>query len=261
MLARRCPHYGGTPAVGHDAAGLPTGRRVANDEFTEAACLEATRWGGKVISIRDERAQCRLSRLGVRRGIPQESISSVGPVDLVVLHGEPNWWTTSWQLAEVKLGMERARRTLPPIVVAHAGLPWGRRDCYEASHGVRADRRQPDRREGDQWERGGLEVLWILGLGGVPTVLDPAVVETPREAPSFLSRSRQRRPLVNFEGPKSHKERLRPPERLYELDDRLLTVHRGVVAGRVSRTCGRQQGTMLGRGNRLDEVDPVAGEA
>src|SRR5450755_2222726 len=80
---------------------------VGNDEFTEAACLDATRWGGKVISIRRKPARRRLSSLQVRRRYTRKSISSVGPVDLVVLHGEANWWTTSWQLGGVQLGTER----------------------------------------------------------------------------------------------------------------------------------------------------------
>jgi glycosyltransferase involved in cell wall biosynthesis len=176
---------------------------VGNDEFTEAACLEATRWGGKVISIRRDPHRRRLSSLQVRRRYTRKSISSVGPVDLVVLHGQPNWWTTSWQLGGVQLGTEREGRPLPPIVVANAGQPWGRRDCYEAPDNLPADGRQPGRREGNRWvaldestprngvltavedfadERGGLELLSIPGLGGVALVLDPEAVETLSES-------------------------------------------------------------------------------
>jgi hypothetical protein len=167
-------------------------------EFTEAACLQATRWGGKVVLIRREPGRRRLTNLKVRR-YTRGSISSVGSVDLVLLHGEPNWWTTSWQLAGVRVGAERARRPLPPIVVANAGMPWGRRDCYEAPEDVPANARQPNQPAGDRWvaveestprngvltavedfanEHGDLEVLSIPGLGGVAVVLDPTVVET-----------------------------------------------------------------------------------
>jgi glycosyltransferase involved in cell wall biosynthesis len=180
---------------------LEVGR--GNDEFTEAACLEATQWGGKVISIRREPPRRRFSNLKVRRRYTRGSIASVGPVDLVVLHGEPNWWTTSWQLAGVRRGAERAQRPLPPIVVADAGLPRGRRDSYETPDEVPADARQPVRREGDRWiaveentprngvltavedfanEHGGLEVLSIPGLGGVAVVLDPEAVESLSES-------------------------------------------------------------------------------
>ena len=176
---------------------------VGNDNFTEAACLEATRWGGKVVSIRREPTRRRLSNLKVCRRYTRASIASAGPVDMVVLHGEPNWWTTSWQLAGVKLGAEREHRPLPPIVVANAGLPWGRRDRYESADDVPADARKPHRREGDRWvaieegtprngvltaiedfgnECGGLEVLSIPGLGGVAVVLDPATIETLSES-------------------------------------------------------------------------------
>ena len=170
---------------------------VGDDDpaFTEAVCTEARRWDGDVVSIR--RVPARRGdppNLDVRARYTRGSILSVGPTELVVLHGEPNWWTTRWQLEAIGLTADRTGAPLPPVVVANAGAPWGRRDCYLDPNEIPTDSRQPHRRDGDRWvaldegtpqngvmtaveefarDRGGLQVSCIPGLGGVAVVLDP----------------------------------------------------------------------------------------
>jgi hypothetical protein len=161
--------------------------------FAALAGAAVAAWGGKVISIRPEAGPAGPTNLDVRTPYAPAPVISAGHLDLAVLHGEPNWWTTAWQLTAVAQAADEAQSRLPLIVVAHTGAPWGRRDCYVNPDAIPAERRQPNQRDGDRWvaldegtahngvltaveefaqARPGLEVIHMAGLGGVAVVLD-----------------------------------------------------------------------------------------
>lgn len=146
------------------------------DEFYSAVEPRVSTWGGTVTALRPPYGP--------------EDIIAPEPVDLVALHGEPNWWTASWQLSAVAALAAESGRSLPPIVVANTGPPWGLRDCYRDPAALPSEAVSPYRREGDVWvarqegtPRNGvrtavedfarehrLELLFVPGLGGTAII-------------------------------------------------------------------------------------------
>jgi hypothetical protein len=110
------------------------------------------------------------------------------PADLVILDGDPNWYTTINELRQVALVARGAERPPPVIVVHHVSWPFGRRDGYYNPDGVPAAYRAPSAASGLQLARSepddqGLRLTPQVALkdrgphSGVRTAIDDFVAE------------------------------------------------------------------------------------
>jgi hypothetical protein len=78
----------------------------------------------------EERLQAYAQEHTYQRLLPLKAILLAGHPDLVVLDGEPNWWTVFSALNLMqRLSAERGR-PFPFVLAHHVAWPYGRRDMY-----------------------------------------------------------------------------------------------------------------------------------
>jgi hypothetical protein len=86
-----------------------------------------TKWAGHLV------IHCDLSL---------RALAPIGPVDMVLLDGDHNWYTVMNELQEI----DRINSDWPLVLMHDVGWPYGRRDMYHQPETVPAEYRQPHRR-------------------------------------------------------------------------------------------------------------------
>ena len=99
---------------------------VGDDGLVFAGSAGATveAWGGTVLSMPQTGGPRPADNVQLLAPYGPQTIVDAGATELAILHGDPNWWTTTWQLGAVASAAEHAGTALPPIVIANAGAPW-----------------------------------------------------------------------------------------------------------------------------------------
>jgi hypothetical protein len=69
-------------------------------------------------------------RLRIHAERSVDVIGRLGPVDLALLDGDPNWHTVRSELTMLEQSAEGADRAAPVVIAHHAHWPFGRRDGY-----------------------------------------------------------------------------------------------------------------------------------
>jgi hypothetical protein len=90
-----------------------------------------------------ELRQAEAVRLVVHPARGAAVLGSIGPVDLALLDGDPNWHSVHSELRLLARAARQAEREAPVVVVHHVHWPFGRRDGYHDPEAIPL----PQRRE------------------------------------------------------------------------------------------------------------------
>jgi hypothetical protein len=77
-----------------------------------------------------------------------EALPQVGPMDLVLINGDPNWYTVFNQLKLIERGVVQNGHRFPCVLVHQIGWPYGRRDGYFNPETIPEEYRQPCKKQG-----------------------------------------------------------------------------------------------------------------
>jgi methyltransferase family protein len=84
--------------------------------------------------------------LTIHRDLSLRALAPIGPVDMILLDGDHNWYTVINELREI----ERINPDWPLVLLHDVGWPYGRRDMYYQPETIPAEDRQPYRKGGMQ---------------------------------------------------------------------------------------------------------------
>jgi hypothetical protein len=84
--------------------------------------------------------------LAMRLELSLSALPAIGPVDLILLDGDHNWYTMLGELQAI----DRVNPDWPLVIMHDVGWPYGRRDLYYDPATIPAEHRQPYRRAGIQ---------------------------------------------------------------------------------------------------------------
>ncbi len=76
------------------------------------------------------------------RELSPGALAAIGPVDMMLLDGDHNWYTVMGELREI----DRLNPEWPLLLMHDVGWPYGRRDMYYAPERIPAEHRHPSRR-------------------------------------------------------------------------------------------------------------------
>ena len=121
----------------------------AGDGRASARLLDYCRSAGARADIIEPRPQPGLEDVlapfaevhDFHRLLPLKAIGMAEPPELVLLDGEPNWWTVTGALNLLRRLAAEQGRSFPGVLVHHTGWPYSRRDMYPNPDAV--EERQP----------------------------------------------------------------------------------------------------------------------
>jgi hypothetical protein len=82
--------------------------------------------------------------LKVHRELSLNALAAIGPVDMILLDGDHNWYTVFNELQEI----DKINDAWPLLAMHDVGWPYGRRDMYYAPDTIPAEYVQPHRKSG-----------------------------------------------------------------------------------------------------------------
>jgi hypothetical protein len=82
--------------------------------------------------------------LQVHRELSLDALASIGPVDMILLDGDHNWYTVFNELKEI----DAINDAWPLLAMHDVGWPYGRRDMYYAPDTIPPEHVQPHRKSG-----------------------------------------------------------------------------------------------------------------
>jgi Methyltransferase domain len=82
--------------------------------------------------------------LEVHRDLSLNALTPIGPVDMILLDGDHNWYTVFNELQQI----DRINADWPVLAMHDVGWPYGRRDMYYAPETIPSEYLQPHRRSG-----------------------------------------------------------------------------------------------------------------
>jgi len=80
----------------------------------------------------------------IHRELSLRALPTIGPVDMVLIDGDHNWYTVINELQAI----DRINSDWPLVVMDDVGWPYGRRDMYYQPDTIPAQHRQPYRKAG-----------------------------------------------------------------------------------------------------------------
>lgn len=101
------------------------------------------------------------SRLRFHKSLALNALPQIENMDLVLLDGNPNWYTVFNSLKEIDRRTKESGHPFPCVLVHHIGWPYGRRDAYPDPEIIPEAFRKPHKKQGlvpgaGLAERGGL---------------------------------------------------------------------------------------------------------
>ncbi|MBN2493225.1 MAG: hypothetical protein JXR96_01435 [Deltaproteobacteria bacterium] len=106
--------------------------QIGEDDDLTAALQREEREHGAEIHVVDRWAKAGQdgSAIVLHEALALNALPRIEGIDLVVMQGDPNWYTTFHVLELLERQSQRAGRHLPCVLVGNVGWPYGRRDGY-----------------------------------------------------------------------------------------------------------------------------------
>lgn len=92
----------------------------------------------------DEYTRLWAGHIEIHRELSLQALEPIGPVDMMFIDGDHNWYTVFNELQLI----DRINSRWPLIVIHDVGWPYGRRDMYYAPETVPSEYVQPHRQSG-----------------------------------------------------------------------------------------------------------------
>ena len=96
----------------------------------------------------EELAENHKENLVFHRSLALNALGKIESMDLVIMDGDPNWYTVLQELKLIGKGSDKNGHPFPCVLVNHVGWPYGRRDAYRDPEVIPEAYRQPSKQLG-----------------------------------------------------------------------------------------------------------------